>query len=126
MKGSKVGKVVAMVFVGISIAVTLGLVLGLGLQWLWNQLMPEIFGLPPISYWQAVGLFVLSHLLFKGHHHHPPPPHDRARRPRRRRSFDNHESSAEASSSTPDPVAEKIRKLLDEDRPAEEATSTEL
>ena len=31
MKGSKVGKVVAMVFVGISIAVTLGMVLGLGL-----------------------------------------------------------------------------------------------
>ena len=118
MKGSKVGKVVAMVFVGISIAITLGLVLGLGLQWLWNQLMPEIFGLPPISYWQAVGLFVLSHLLFKGHHHHPPPPRDRGRRPRKPRFFDCDRTDNTAPKA-PDPVADKIRKLLDEDRPAE-------
>ncbi len=33
---------------------------------LWNHLMPDIFGLTTITFWQAVGLFVLSHILF-GH-----------------------------------------------------------
>lgn len=33
---------------------------------LWNWLMPDIFGLKEISYWQAWGLFLLSSLLFKG------------------------------------------------------------
>ncbi|TGL60859.1 hypothetical protein [Leptospira sarikeiensis] len=43
---------------------------------LWNWLLPDIFGFKQINYWQALGLFVLSHLLFKGgqwfgpgHHH---------------------------------------------------------
>ena len=33
---------------------------------LWNWLMPEIFGLKQISYWQGWGLLILSSLLFKG------------------------------------------------------------
>jgi hypothetical protein len=33
---------------------------------LWNWLMPEIFGLKAINYWQAWGLFALSSILFKG------------------------------------------------------------
>ena len=33
---------------------------------LWNALMPEIFKLPEISFWQAVGLFVLSRILLGG------------------------------------------------------------
>jgi len=33
---------------------------------LWNHLMPDIFGLHPISYWQAVGLMGLSWILFGG------------------------------------------------------------
>jgi len=32
---------------------------------LWNWLMPEIFGLKQVSYWQAWGLLVLSSILFK-------------------------------------------------------------
>ena len=39
---------------------------GLVVKLLWNGLMPEIFGLPSIGYWQAVGLFVLSRVLFGG------------------------------------------------------------
>jgi len=31
---------------------------------LWNALMPAIFGLTAISFWQAAGLLVLSRLLF--------------------------------------------------------------
>jgi hypothetical protein len=33
---------------------------------LWNALVPVIFGLTAISFWQALGLFALSHLLFSG------------------------------------------------------------
>lgn len=31
---------------------------------LWNELMPAIFGLPTISFWQAFGLMLLCRLLF--------------------------------------------------------------
>ena len=33
---------------------------------LWNWLMPEIFGLTTITYWQSWGLLILSCILFKG------------------------------------------------------------
>jgi hypothetical protein len=33
---------------------------------LWNRLMPAIFGLHAISFWQALGLLVLSKILFGG------------------------------------------------------------
>ena len=34
-------------------------------MWLWNWLMPEIFGLMLIDFWQALGLICLSSLLFR-------------------------------------------------------------
>jgi hypothetical protein len=33
---------------------------------LWNMLMPHLFNLPLIGFWQAVGLMALSWLLFGG------------------------------------------------------------
>lgn len=42
-------------------------VVGLTCQWLWNVLMPEIFGLKQITFWQALGLMVLSScFLYRG------------------------------------------------------------
>lgn len=38
---------------------------------LWNILMPAVFGLHAIGYWQALGLLVLSHLFFGGFRGHP-------------------------------------------------------
>ena len=32
-------------------------------QYLWNWLMPELFGLTEITYWQGVGLFILFKIL---------------------------------------------------------------
>ena len=43
----------------------LAFVLGLVVMALWNWLMPEIFGLKRVTYWQAWGLFLLSSILFK-------------------------------------------------------------
>jgi hypothetical protein len=40
------------------------LLLGLPLMLLWNWLMPVIFGLSEISFWQAVGLNLLASILF--------------------------------------------------------------
>ena len=36
------------------------------LMQLWNWLAPEVFGWHQITYWQALGLFVLSKILFGG------------------------------------------------------------
>ncbi len=33
--------------------------------WLWNWLMPSIFGLTKITFWQSLGINILSGLLFK-------------------------------------------------------------
>ena len=41
------------------------ILLGLPLMLLWNWLMPGIFHLPEIGFWQAVGLQLLATLLFK-------------------------------------------------------------
>lgn len=36
------------------------------LMHLWNALLPAIFGITSITYWQALGLFILSKILFGG------------------------------------------------------------
>jgi len=51
-----------------------GTIAGIGLlalfgfifMWLWNWLMPKIFGLPQIGYWESWGLLVLAKILFGG------------------------------------------------------------
>ncbi len=42
------------------------LLLGVIVMALWNALIPAIFNGPVISFWQAVGLLVLSHILLRG------------------------------------------------------------
>jgi hypothetical protein len=37
---------------------------------LWNWLMPAIFGLRVITFWQALGLLILGKILFGGFHKH--------------------------------------------------------
>lgn len=62
----KVFAIIGMVIMGIIAFAAFALVFGLVLRELWNWLMPEIFGLGTIDYWQAVGIFVLGKLLFGG------------------------------------------------------------
>ena len=35
-------------------------------RWLWNWLMPMLFGLREVTFWQAVGILALSRILFGG------------------------------------------------------------
>jgi hypothetical protein len=62
--------VVRGIFFGILFAGLFSLVVFL----LWNWLMPVIFGLPTITYLQALGLLVLSKILFFGFHKRSGPP----------------------------------------------------
>lgn len=75
-RGGRVMRVIGMVAGGIALAVVLALVLGLLIQFLWNATLAAIFGIAAITYWQAVGLFILAKLFFSlgghhGHHGHP-------------------------------------------------------
>jgi hypothetical protein len=53
-----------MTIVGLFFAVMFALFFGFLIKWLWNWLMPVLFELPEINYWQAVGILVLCKLLF--------------------------------------------------------------
>jgi hypothetical protein len=44
----------------------LAILFGFIIMWLWNWLMPEIFGLATLTYWQAVGIFILLKILLGG------------------------------------------------------------
>lgn len=41
-----------------------GLVMGGAVMLLWNAVLPEVTGVKPLSYWNAVGLLALCRLLF--------------------------------------------------------------
>lgn len=58
-------KVLSAISLAFLIAVGIALLIGGPLWLLWNWLMPTIFGLPHITFWQAVGLNLLSSILFK-------------------------------------------------------------
>ena len=51
---------------GAVVAALFALVFGLVVMHLWNWLMPAIFGLKIIGYWQAFGMILLARLLFSG------------------------------------------------------------
>jgi O-antigen ligase len=58
-------KVLGMALLGVLVVALLGfLVTGL-----WNALLPSLFGLRPIHFWQALGLLALCRILFGGFHH---------------------------------------------------------
>jgi hypothetical protein len=35
------------------------------MTWIWNNVMPDMFGLKPIGYWQMFGLYLMSNYLLK-------------------------------------------------------------
>jgi len=68
-------KIVLIALGGVLVAAVVALFFGFVVLWLWNWLMPAIFGLPTITFWQAWGLVLLSHIFFKSithpnHSHH--------------------------------------------------------
>jgi hypothetical protein len=49
----------------IALILIIALLLAFPVMWLWNWLMPVIFGLIKITFWQALGLNLLTGFLFK-------------------------------------------------------------
>ena len=43
---------------------------GLIVMFLWNGIMPEVFGLGLVTFWQALGLLILGRFLFGGFRKH--------------------------------------------------------
>ena len=54
----------AAVVVVLAIVLIVSVLCALPMMLLWNWLMPDLFGLQTIGFWQACGLLVLSSLLF--------------------------------------------------------------
>lgn len=75
-------RMVGMVILGVFTAVIFGLIFGFVVQALWNWLMPSLFGLKTVTYWQAFGLVLLARLMVGSMGHpgkhgpdHMPKPH---------------------------------------------------
>lgn len=51
---------------GLAFAVVAFAVFGFVVMGLWNILIPDIFHGPTVTFWQAIGLLVLSHILVRG------------------------------------------------------------
>lgn len=59
-------EIAAMIIFGAAAIIGLAILFGYVIMWLWNWLMPDLFGLTPLTYWQAVGLFILLKILIGG------------------------------------------------------------
>lgn len=53
--------IIALVFIAI-----FALILAFPVMWLWNWIMPAVFGLIKITFWQALGINLLCGFLFRG------------------------------------------------------------
>ena len=49
---------------GFVLWLVVGLLTAAPLMWLWNWLIPKLFGLPEVGYFEAFGLLFLTKLLF--------------------------------------------------------------
>ena len=64
--GQTIAKKIAIgiaLFIGFMVFMFIG---GIVVQWLWNWLMPDIFELRRVTFWEALGLLALSRILFGG------------------------------------------------------------
>jgi hypothetical protein len=59
-------RIVGMVLAGVVGAAVFALVFGWAVMLLWNWLMPVVFHLGVIGYWQAFGIVILAKLIFGG------------------------------------------------------------
>jgi len=70
-------KITGVVLLGIIGFGALAILFGYAVMWLWNWLLPGLFGFKVITFWQGVGIVILSRIIFGGichksgsHNHH--------------------------------------------------------
>lgn len=56
--------VIGAVVLGILIYALIMLVFAFPAMWLWNAVMPALFGLPTVSYWMIYGFMLLIRIIF--------------------------------------------------------------
>ena len=61
MKNSTIEQVLMLV----GLIILAAIIFTLPLQLLWNWLMPQLFNLPMVTFWQAFGLNLLAGILFR-------------------------------------------------------------
>ncbi|WP_411031870.1 hypothetical protein [Spongiimicrobium sp. 3-5] len=66
MRGKSPGEIAGLIILGVIGIAALAILFGFVIMWLWNWLMPLIFGLPVLTYWQAVGIYILFKILLGG------------------------------------------------------------
>ena len=88
-KAKRVFAIIGMAFGGVILAMAMALLFGFIVMWLWNWLMPTIFGLKTITFWQAWGLVVLAHILFKSFPHQKSHRHDDRWKKRFKEKYDS-------------------------------------
>ena len=57
-------KIIGVIVVAFIVLLGLDFLLAIPTMYLWNWLMPKLFNLTTITYWQAYGLSLLAGLLF--------------------------------------------------------------
>ena len=61
----QLAEAIGIVVIAIAVAVLAAVILTIPVYYLWNWLMPEIFGLTTLDFWQAFGISLLSGCLFQ-------------------------------------------------------------
>jgi hypothetical protein len=59
-------KVLLTTLLSVIISVTLGLLIAFPVMWLWNYVIPDVFGLSTIVFWQAFALYSLCNTMMIG------------------------------------------------------------
>lgn len=62
----RIFRIIGFVILGLFFAVFLGLAFGYFVKLLWNWLMPSLFALRAITYWEAFGIIILARILLGG------------------------------------------------------------
>jgi len=68
-RGRHILKIIGWVILGLIGVTVFAFLFGYFVMLLWNWLMPAIFGLGLITFWQAVAIIVLARLIFGGFKH---------------------------------------------------------
>lgn len=100
-------RIIVKVLIGVLFATLFALLFGIAVKFLWGITLCPLFDFPAISYWQAVGIVILSRLVFgcgHGSHHndHFQRLHDRIHEYRAERTDDERQDVEETASEVPD------------------------
>lgn len=88
--GLRVLRFIGFIILGALGAAAFAFIFGYLIMLLWNWLMPMLFGLTTITFWQAVGIAFLARLIFGGGKHSHNHDRERPSRDKAKREFMRH------------------------------------